>query len=160
MSRQLLDVVLAGAAIAAAAGTPLRCAASAQYAAAAAQRTPAPSAALALDDWQDLDDHVEMTVNNDPFRLSNAPPVEGLMPVAQSGAPSTPTPPVRPQFQLQGIAGGPPWRAMVAGFPGQGPVLVESGSVVGSFTVSRVSADRVVIKGADTSWALALGGTP
>lgn len=66
---------------------------------------------------------------------------------------------VKPHLVLRGLAGGPPWSALVEGipeFPGQ-VILTQHDSVAG-LIIARVKRDTVVIRGRDTTWTLTLDG--
>lgn len=70
--------------------------------------------------------------------------------------PVVPQPP-RPPLVLAGLIGGPPWQALIEGFPDRpGAVLVREGEVVGPFRVRAIRADGAVIVSADTLWQLKL----
>ncbi|MEO7086498.1 MAG: hypothetical protein ABI442_18860 [Gemmatimonadaceae bacterium] len=98
-----------------------------------------------------------MTVENDPFRLSNSAPtvrfsladgttIVGAAPIA---------PPLRPAFVLKAIVGGPPWQAVIDGIPGQPPgTLAEPGKRFDKFVIRDVTRDSVIVQGPDTSWIL------
>jgi hypothetical protein len=112
-----------------------------------------------------LEEAEALTVTNDPFRLSNTPPEVHYDPVneaamAARGGAFVP-PPVRPQFVLRAIVGGPPWHAVVDGIPGQPPgTLVRPGAQFDKVTVRSVTRDSVVVRGPDTTWVLRFGRQP
>jgi hypothetical protein len=100
----------------------------------------------------------DLTVTNDPFRLSNAashvrydPATDG----AVAGGAVAPTPVPKPMLVLKAIVGGPPWQAVIDGIPGQpaGTVAVQ-GATFDRLVVRAVTRDSVVVQGADTSWVL------
>ncbi|MGH7720461.1 MAG: hypothetical protein ACREON_16645 [Gemmatimonadaceae bacterium] len=98
-------------------------------------------------------------VESDPFRLERRPASAIYRPELE-GAPLEalpPPPPPKPMLTLGGVAGGPPWEAVVDGIPGrEGPVVVRAGQALGDFRVRSVGRDTVVIQGADTVWRLTL----
>lgn len=92
----------------------------------------------------------------DPFRLDRRPAAVPFR-VELEGAPPAAPSPSRPALSLRGVVGGPPWEALVEGFPGrEGSVLVRRGDRVGDLAVRRVAPDTVVISGQDTTWTLTL----
>lgn len=112
-----------------------------------------------------LEEAEALTVTNDPFRLSNTPPEVRYDPVneaalAARGGAFVP-PPVRPQFVLRAIVGGPPWHAVVDGIPGQpAGTLVRPGAQFDKITVRSVTRDSVIVRGPDTTWVLRFGRQP
>jgi len=102
-----------------------------------------------------------LVVENDPFRLANAPARVEYdprvdSPQASSRA-STPAR-LRPSFVLRAIVGGPPWQAVIDGIPAQPPgSIVRTGATFDRLVVPSVTRDSVVIQGADTTWVLAFG---
>src|SRR5262245_21559344 len=74
-----------------------------------------------------LADSEDLTTSNDPFRLSNRPPIVRFDPdeeaTGESNRPVQP-PPLRPTFSLKAIVGGPPWQAVIDGIPGQPPSTI------------------------------------
>jgi len=103
-------------------------------------------------------DAENLIVDNDPFRLSNTAPTVRYSALAETGASGTgyvaPQAP-RPTLILKAIVGGPPWRALIDGIPGQPPgTLAEPGSKFDKLVVRSVSSESVVIQGMDTSWVL------
>lgn len=110
-----------------------------------------------------LEEAEDLTVTNDPFRLSNTPPDVRFD--VNEGMPGTPRPyvppPVRPSFSLKAIVGGPPWHAVVDGIPGQpAGTVVRQGAQYEKLVVRLVTRDSVIIQGSDTSWVLRFGGRP
>jgi hypothetical protein len=58
---------------------------------------------------------------------------------------------------LKGIAGGPPWTAMVQGIPGRrGIAMLTEGERLDSLLVRSITADRVIVVGPDTTWVLTM----
>ena len=110
---------------------------------------------------ESLDEQVDLTITNDPFRLSGKP---SSVPYARSTAPqpaTTVSSAPRPSLSLKAIVGGPPWQAIVDGIPGQAPgTIVRSGSIFDKLRVRSVSSDTVVVEGADTVWKLTLARSP
>lgn len=101
-------------------------------------------------------DSLAPLVNHDPFRLNRSPaavPYNSLDTVANVALP----PPVRPQFILTGILWGAQPTAVMEGIPGtDGPRLVRPGDVMNGFRVVRITRDGLTIRGADTTWNLAI----
>lgn len=96
-------------------------------------------------------------VDHDVFRLVRRPSPVAYRPELEGVAPPPPPPKLRPPLALSGILGGPPWEALVDGFPGHdASLMVRKGDVVGTLRVRSVSADSVVIAGEDTTWRLGL----
>jgi hypothetical protein len=117
-------------------------------------RPPSDSALEAAED---------LTVMNDPFRLSNAPPDRRYDPADESlGATRAfASPPARPAFVLKAIVGGPPWIAVIDGIPGQpAGTLTRQGAQFDKLVVRSVTRDSVIIQGSDTSWVLRFGKQP
>lgn len=93
-----------------------------------------------------------LIVERDPFRLERRP---ASVRFGEAPPPSGPPGPPRPALAVLGTMGGPPWAAVVAGFPGRtGGVLVRSGERVGDLHVRVVRRDTAIIEGADTTWTL------
>jgi hypothetical protein len=115
-----------------------------------------PTTTLAFISEDSLDAAADLTVTNDPFRLSNRPAEVSYDP--QSDGLTVPVAPLaspRPLLVLKGIVGGPPWQAIIDGLPGQPAATVaQQGSVFDKLVVRSVSRDSVVIQGPDTSWTL------
>jgi len=91
-----------------------------------------------------------------PFRIDRKPSsvIFGATAPASFGTYVPPKPPTAP-LKVSGIIGGPPWAAVVEGFPGrEGGVLVRGGDVINSFKIHRVGRDTVVVIGTDTTWKL------
>lgn len=118
------------------------------------QATPfSPSLARAAATEQAaLGDMVLAVVANDPFRIARRP----------SDRPyGSPTPPaeatqatVVPSLRLAGVVG-PPWRAMIEGFPGRdGSVVLAVGDTIHAVRVRQIRMDAVLLSSADTTWLL------
>jgi hypothetical protein len=98
----------------------------------------------------------DVTIENDPFRLTNSPPSvrfdvtsDGVTPTGVSVRPP------RPVLVLKAIVGGPPWQAVIDGIPGQPPgTVAEQGQRFDKFLVRAVTRDSVIVQGPDTSWVL------
>ncbi|HTJ21350.1 MAG TPA: hypothetical protein VL383_03105 [Gemmatimonadaceae bacterium] len=104
-----------------------------------------------------LRDAADLIVSNDPFRLTNSPPLVRYDPKTESSAPPTSVAPapIRPVMTLKAIVGGPPWQAIVDGLPGQPPgTVVHAGSAFDKLVARAVTRDSVVIQGPDTTWVL------
>ena len=105
----------------------------------------------------------ELTIANDPFRLSNTPPDVRFdsRDDAPAGARVVAFVAPRPSLALKGIIGGPPWQAVIDGVPGQPPgVVVREGERFDKLVVRAVTRDSVIIQGPDTSWVLHFGARP
>jgi hypothetical protein len=100
----------------------------------------------------------EMIASNDPFLLSNTAPTVRYDPESDgvnAANGNVALPPPRPTLVLKAIVGGPPWRAVIDGIPGQpAGVIVEQGNTFDRLVVRVVTRDSVVVRGADTSWVL------
>jgi hypothetical protein len=113
---------------------------------------------LAAGDLRRYDEDVLMSAAdsieaNDPFRL------DSHSPQLLSDATSVPTTPASslplPRLTLGGVTGGPPWRAVVDGFPERiGSVVVGAGDTIGVLHVRSIGRDTVVIASPDTTWTL------
>ena len=117
---------------------------------------PAGLSDSALADW------AATLVDNDPFRVANEPAAvrydaraEGSGGVNPGAAMVPAVPPLRPNFVLRAIVGGPPWQAIVDGFPGRpAEMIVRKGSVIDRIAVTAVYRDSVSLRGPDTAWVL------
>ena len=100
-----------------------------------------------------------VVVSRDPFRLDRRPASVAYS-AELDGAPMAPPPPAvpRPALAVGGIVGGPrTWAALLTGLPGrEGSVLVRTGDRFGDLAVKSVGRDTVVVRGADTTWRLAV----
>lgn len=106
----------------------------------------------------DSTDYTGLIVDNDLFRLANAPSTVRYSPATEGmGAPQVAV--ARPALSVKAIVGGPPWQAMIDGLPGASPTLVRSGQLVGPLTVTAVGRDTVTVRGMDTTWKLTLHGS-
>jgi len=109
----------------------------------------------------DLADAASLVVENDPFRLANAPArvaydprVDGVQASSRTLSPAR----VRPLFVLRAIVGGPPWQAVIDGIPAQpSGSIVRAGATFDRLVVRSVTRDSVVIQGPDTTWVLGFG---
>ena len=111
---------------------------------------------------QSLRDAAQEVADADPFRLSRQASQVGFAARADvAPKPATVSPEVRrPTLVLRGIAGGPPWEALLDGLPSRdGTVLVRAGDKIGDVRIVGISKDTVIIRGMDTTWRLALGRT-
>jgi len=98
-----------------------------------------------------------LVVDNDPFRIVNHPASVSYDPLAGDGPQGAELAPVslRPVFVLKAIVGGPPWQAVVEGFPGQATaVVVRTGERLDKLSVRSVTRDSVVVQASDTTWIL------
>jgi hypothetical protein len=124
----------------------------------AVQSDAVSAGAVAVDD-DSLTEAAANAVANDPFRLANRPSgvrYDARTEGAPGGAPFV-APPVRPQFVVKAIVGGPPWQAVVDGIPGQpAGTIVRGGVTFDKLTVRSVGRDTVVIAAPDTTWKLTL----
>lgn len=90
-----------------------------------------------------------------PFRPDRRPAL--LAYGAEPAHALAPAAPSRPNLSLHGIVGGPPWSAVVKGFPGhEEALLLQPGDTIADMRVISVSAGLAVIAGADTTWVLRL----
>lgn len=93
-----------------------------------------------------------------PFRPLQAGAGETRL--ASTGSYLPPLPP-RPEPVLQGVVGGPPWQAIVAGIPGrEGGVVVVPGDTVGGMKVRSVGRESAVLVAKDTTYSLTLKVIP
>ena len=101
----------------------------------------------------------DLVIDNDPFRLSNSAPSEQISaPVVRAGLTVANRP--RPTLTLKGIAGGPPWLAIIDGLPGSPPAtVVKVGDKIDSLVVREIHANKVIIGDRDTTWTLTWGKT-
>jgi hypothetical protein len=104
-------------------------------------------------------------VANDPFRLSNAPSRTRYTtldrPSSLGSSPVHDAHDARPTMTLKAIAGGPPWKALIEGIPGQArAVLVEPGTVLDRLSIRAITRDGVLVRGLDTTWVLGFAGPP
>jgi hypothetical protein len=109
-----------------------------------------------------LDEAEDLTVSNDPFRLSNTPPSVRYDPANDGSALGPGTiapPPFRPTLVLKAIVGGPPWQAVIDGIPGQpAGTIARQGATFDKLTVRSVTRDSVIVQGPDTAWTLSFRG--
>lgn len=84
---------------------------------------------------------------------------EGMR-LASTGSYMPPLPP-RAEPILQGVVGGPPWQAIIAGLPGrEGGVVVVPGDTVGGMKVRSVGRESAVLVAKDTIYSLTLKAIP
>lgn len=111
-------------------------------------------------DWSAgrLAEAADTLIANNPFRLDRRPVNAPFGESDATGEYIAEEPsPGFPRLLVTAVLG-PPWQAVVEGFPERsGGVLVSSGDVVGELVVQSVRRDTVVIQSADTSWILILG---
>jgi hypothetical protein len=89
-----------------------------------------------------------------PFRLARRPSAVPYASESEPGARSEQATP-KPDLQLTGILGGPPWQAVLNGFPGHdGSVVAREGQTVEGFVICRITRDTVVVEGVDTTYVL------
>lgn len=105
----------------------------------------------------DSTDYAQFVIDNDLFRLANAPSPLRYAP-GSGGVVNVSIAVARPQLAVRAIIGGPPWQAMLDGAPG-GQTIVRNGQVVGALTVRSVGRDTVIVQGMDTTWKLTLHGS-
>jgi hypothetical protein len=102
-----------------------------------------------------VSDAADLTIDNDPFRLTNSPPSVRFDVATDGVAQGVTVRPPRPVLVLKAIVGGPPWQAVIDGIPGQPPsTIAESGKRFDKFLVRAVTRDSVIVQGPDTSWVL------
>jgi hypothetical protein len=122
----------------------------------AVSEKPVAATRLSADSLAHAEDAI---VTNDPFRLSNSPPVVRFDATTEADPASAMAAPSRPVLVLKAIVGGPPWQAVIDGLPGQPPgALARAGSRFDRLTIHAVTRDSVIVHGADTSWILAFRG--
>ncbi|MEP6493401.1 MAG: hypothetical protein ABJF01_12030 [bacterium] len=100
----------------------------------------------------------DVVVTNDPFRLSNSAPTVRYDPATDGTGPggvvAAPAP-LRPVLVLKAIVGGPPWEAVIDGFPGHPDgTIAQQGSRFDKLVVRAVTRDSVIVQAPDTSWVL------
>ncbi|HEX2781383.1 MAG TPA: hypothetical protein VHM30_17910 [Gemmatimonadaceae bacterium] len=101
-------------------------------------------------------ENVERIVTNDVFRATRRPSPVAFAPTADGIPIAPPARPSRPQLAVTGIIG-PPWEAVLEGVPGRdGSVVARVGDSFGDLRVHEVRRDTVVVRGADTTWRLAV----
>lgn len=147
----IITVLLLGVTVQRAKSAGTQAAAHPATAAAARSTTPRPSRDF-------LEQLAESAAAGAPFRLAATPADvrfgEWLPPqtVLQVEVPRP-----KPQFDVKAILGGPPWRAIVRGFPGaNGDVVVRVGDRFPPFAVRSISHASVEISGADSTWSILL----
>lgn len=105
----------------------------------------------------DVDSSVVSLRQRDPFRLKREPtnvPFGSEPPAAV--APDAPRPP-RPRLAVTGLAGGPPWTAVVEGVPGyENGLLMLMDEVAAGLRLDSVRGDTAFLSGFDTTWVLVL----
>jgi hypothetical protein len=96
-------------------------------------------------------------VAGNPFRIDRIPAPVAFMPNTGALKPvATAVVVPRPVLLLRGIVG-PPWQALLEGVPGkQGAIVVRPGDRFGELRIERIRHDTVVVRGADTTWRLAV----
>jgi hypothetical protein len=97
----------------------------------------------------------------DLFRRGRSAPDMTMKPGTTLTPQSKPPGPPRPRLLLRGIVGGPPWDAIVEGFPNhEGSYVVRAGDSLAGLKVRSVRGDAVMIRGMDTTWILKLARVP
>jgi hypothetical protein len=117
--------------------------------------TPAPIVAddVSMYDRDILAHAAESAIANDVFRTERRPSrvAFGTGPIA--GVPVSS--PARPHLTVSGIAGGPPWRAVLNGVPNtDGGRVVAAGDTLSGLRVRSIRRDTVIVQGQDTIWTL------
>jgi hypothetical protein len=118
-------------------------------------RSPA-APGMTMFDGDLLDSAASHVVTHDPFRLERKPAnvAFSITPPAIAGVPPQ-GPPVR--IALQGMIGGPPWRAIVSGIPGHdGTIMVSSGDTLGGVTIRRIDRSGITVRVKDSTWTVTL----
>jgi hypothetical protein len=107
-------------------------------------------------DTASIDEAANSIVDNDPFRLTNSPPLVRFDLAADGATPTVAAlRPPRPVLTLKAIVGGPPWQAVIDGIPGEpAGTVAEQGRRFDKLLVRAVTRDSVVVQGPDTSWVL------
>ncbi len=126
--------------------------------AAQAQVAPANAPEIIADTMQTtLDSIANEVVQHDPFRLarrpSQVPFIADTLLAASASSPKT----TAPLLLLAGIVGGPPWAAIIEGFPGrEGAVVVHGGDTLAGLRIRDVRSDRAIVSSPDTTWVLTI----
>jgi len=129
-----------------------------------APTTPAPLATSDPDDKR-LEAHAAELRNRNPFRLQRTPTDRAFGAPEQLSPPSNPadshdpniTEPTLPTLVLGGIVGGPPWKAVIEGFPGQeSGVVLSVGDEWNGIRLEWIRADSAKLASTDTTWVLTL----
>lgn len=107
-------------------------------------------------DVQELRRAATQLRDRNPFRLERTPTAVRFgsqTTVAEPGIEAVQ--PQRPNLELAGIVGGPPWFALVEGIPGReiGAILVP-GQELNGIRLERLRGDTAVLAGLDTTWVL------
>lgn len=100
---------------------------------------------------------IDVVIQGNLFRPDRAPapPEIKILPRVEPPAPRVES---RPRLILRGILGGPPWTALIEGFPGrQGATVVREGDLISGFTIETIRRESVVVTRPDTSWTLIVG---
>lgn len=114
----------------------------------------APVAGVSLPVSEALDSAVAEVRHHDLFQPSRRPP---LAPRSNPPPPSPAPASSRPQLELRGILGGPPWNAVIAGMPGTSTdLVVREGDTVNGLHIASITSRTVVVLGRDTTWTLVL----
>lgn len=96
----------------------------------------------------------------DPFRRDRGR-FDSATTIAAPVLQAKPPAPPKPRLVLRGIVGGPPWDAIVDGLPNhEGSYVLRTGDSVSGLKIRSVRADRVTIRGMDTTWILKLDRAP
>lgn len=106
-----------------------------------------------------MDYNATSIVRANPFRLDRGPAPVAFSLTPQLAPSPVPTAPVMkaPTLVLRGIAGGPPWQALVDGIPGrEGATVVKAGDRIGELRVTSINRDTVIMSGMDTTWKLTM----
>ena len=96
---------------------------------------------------------VAAVVSRDPFRIGRRPllPAYDPLRLAEQLAPPAP----KPTLRLVGLVSGADPSAVIEGLPGvEGSRVLRVGDVVAGLSVKKISGNRVVIMGMDTTWVL------
>ena len=97
----------------------------------------------------------ESVAASDPFRLDRRPSGPPLDQPAMALPVTVTAPPL--QLELNGVIGGPPWRAIVSGIPGrEAGVVVRAGDTLGGMRIRTIKRDIVVIQAGDSTMTLTL----
>lgn len=92
-----------------------------------------------------------------PFRLSRRPAERRYGELPPEEPPAEPAAVPSLDLRLVGVAGGPPWRAVVEGFPGPvGRRMVQPGEVIDAVRILAVRRDTVVVSFGDSTLVLTL----
>lgn len=101
------------------------------------------------------DSLARVAMTRDVFRTDRRPALVGYDPAR--GATAIPEGPPKPQLILTGVVWGDDPEAIIEGLPTtDGPRVVRVGDTLAGLTVQRITHERVIVTGMDTTWTLAV----